>query len=427
MSLQHNGAVKKVMTMTDALNQLRKLLFPLGSNLNEFHLRASLIISLRWVILIVEFLIALTFGFRSQLNWATYGIVVLSIISLIIFNTIVTIRIKEKKSVSTSSLIFQLLFDLFQLFIFLKLIMPVANPLVEIFYLPLIVSIVTLPLVWNFCLSLIIGACVASFYLSAQADHHNYHHFYSHLFTMSLLWVTLNLLMSFIRHFQKRLDIVQNHKQRLDHLKVVGAMTSGFCHQMATPINTIKLRLDRINRNKNYSQDDLNSALMALGQCEKALRDLSQLRVDKNNDLNEIIDVRKFCEELIKNSYPELLMELDENITQFFCHPQLLTQTLLDLFDNAFDSSPAERIILKIYQSNEYINFEVINHKSSLPDNVIEKLGEPFNSTKELGAGLGLFNAFNSALVLKGNFKIFNFNQNVHALLSLPLIKPEDS
>jgi len=427
LSLQQNGAVKEVIVMSNTLNQLRKWLFPLGSNLNENHLRASLIISLRWVILIVEFLVALTYGFRNQLNWANYAVVVVSVMALVIFNTIVTIRLKERKNVSTLSLALQLLFDLFQLFIFLKLIMSQTNPLVEIFYLPLIVAIITLPFLWNFFFSLIIGAYVSSFYLSAHADHHNYHHFYSHLFTMALLWVTLNLLMSFIRHFQKRLDSVQNYKQRMDHLKVVGAMTSGFCHQMATPLNTIKLRLDRMNRNQNYSQDDLNSALMALGQCEKALRDLSQLRVDKSNGLNEEIELRSFCEGLIKNSYPELSLEIDEKTQSFFCHPQLLTQTLLDLFDNAFDASSAEKVALKIYQGEEFINFEVINQKSSLPDSVLEKLGEPFNSTKELGAGLGLFNAFNSALVMRGNFRIFNHNNNVHALLSLPLNRPEEA
>ena len=412
--------------MLSALSQFRKWLFPMGNYVNENHLKASLIISLRWLILIVEFLIAFTYGLRNQLTWSTYGIVVISVIVLVIFNTIITIGIKEKKSISTLSLASQLLFDLCQLFIFLKLIMPQSNPLIEIFYLPLIVAIITLPFAWNFFFSLIVGGSIASFYLSAHADHHNYHHFYSHLFTLILLWVTLNLLMSFIRHFQKRLESVQNYKQRMDHLKVVGAMTSGFSHQMATPLNTIKLRLDRMNRNKNFSQDDLNSAQMALGQCEKALRDLSQLRIEKKDNLNEIIDVKKFCEELIKNSYPELSIEIDENITTFCCHPQLLTQTLLDLFDNAFDSSIAEDISFKIYQEAEHINFEIINQKSSLPNSILEKLGEPFNSTKELGAGLGLFNAFNSALVLKGVFKIFNQNSNVHALLSLPIKKIEE-
>lgn len=413
--------------MPNALNQLRKWLFPLGSNLNENHLRASLIISLRWVIMMVEFLVALTYGFRNQLNWGNYAIVVVSIMALVIFNTVITIRLKEKKKVSTLSLAVQLLFDLFQLFIFLKLIMSQSNPLVEIFYLPLIVGIITLPILWNFFFTIIIGIHVGSFYLSSHADHHNYHHFYSHLFTISLLWVTLNLLMSFIRHFQTRLTSVQNYKQRMDHLKVVGAMTSGFCHQMATPLNTIKLRLDRMNRNQDFSKDDINSALMALGQCEQALRDLSQLKVEKTVGLNEVIDIKSFCENLIKNSYPELTLQIDEKVQTLSCHPQLLTQTLLDLFDNAFDSSESRDIVLKIYQNSDFINFEVINHKASLPESVIEKLGEPFNSTKELGAGLGLFNAFNSALVMRGNFKIFNSSNNVHALLSLPLVMAEEA
>ena len=412
--------------MPNALNQLRKLLFPLGSDLNENHLRASLIISLRWVIMVVEFLVALTYGFRNQLNWGNYASVVVSIITLVIFNTVITIRLKEKKNVSTFSLALQLLFDLFQLFIFLKLVMSKSNPLVEIFYLPLVIGIITLPILWNFFFTIIIGIYVGSFYLSAHADHHNYHHFYSHLFTISLLWVMLNLLMSFIRHFQKRLASVQNYKQRMDHLKVVGAMTSGFCHQMATPLNTIKLRLDRMNRNQDFSTDDINSALMALGQCEQALRDLSHLKVEKTAGLNEVIDIKLFCENLIKNSYPDMVLQLDDKIQSFSCHPQLLTQTLLDLFDNAFDSCASGDVVLKIYQNSDFVKFEVINHNASLPESVVDKLGEPFNSTKELGAGLGLFNAFNSALVMGGTFKIFNNNNSVHALLSLPMKNVEE-
>lgn len=377
--------------------------------------------------MMVEFLVALTYGFRNQLNWGNYAIVVVSIMALVIFNTVITIRLKEKKAVSTLSLAIQLLFDLFQLFIFLKLIMSQSNPLVEIFYLPLIVGIITLPIFWNFFFTVIVGLLVGSFYLSSHADHHNYHHFYSHLFTVSLLWITLNLLMSFIRHFQKRLASVQNYKQRMDHLKVVGAMTSGFCHQMATPLNTIKLRLDRMSRNQDFSKDDLNSALMALGQCEQALRDLSQLKVEKTSGLNEEIIIQEFCENLIKNSYPELNLQIEDKVQKINCHPQLLTQTLLDLFDNAFDSNNDSDVVLKIYLADEFINFEVINQKASLPDSVVAKLGEPFNSTKELGAGLGLFNAFNSALVMRGNFKIFNSNNNVHALLSLPLMNSEES
>lgn len=405
-------------------NQLRKWLFPLGSQLNENLLRASLIISLRWVILLVEFVTAVTYGFLGKLLWMNYAYIVLSIVLLVIFNTIVTIFLKGKEKVSVAFLAFQLFVDLFQLFIFLKLVMSKTNPLIEIFYLPLIVSIIALPFVWNFVYSVVTVIMVSSFYLSKSADHHNYHHFYSHLFTMGLICLTLNLLMSFIRYFQMRFENVQNYKQRMDHLKVVGAMTSGFCHQMATPLNTIKLRLDRIGRNQSYSQDDLNSALMALGQCEVALKALSELRADKKMGKKEKIDVHSFCRNLIEHSYPEMKLKAQEEISVILGYPQLLTQTLLDLFDNASDASE-EAVELSIHQDKEFVHFEVINFQSKISSDVLEKLGEPFNSTKEQGSGLGLFNAFNSALLMNGKFTIFNRDGNVHALLSLPIFVEE--
>jgi two-component system sensor histidine kinase RegB len=407
--------------MIQNFKHLRAWFFPLGMNLSENLLRASLVISLRWVILTVEFAIAVIYGFMGKLQWESYSFIVLSVIALIVFNTIVTIYAKGKATVSTSFLTSQLFFDLFQLFIFLKLVVSKTNPLVEIFYLPLIVALIVLPFLWNFLYTIVVAILIGTFYLSHKADHHNYHHFYSHLFTMALICLTLNLLMSFIRHFQERLQNVQNYKQRMDHLKVVGAMTSGFCHQMATPLNTIKLRLDRMNRIGEFSKDDINSALMALGQCEGALRELAQLRVDKNSGLNEQIELRSFCEGLIANSYPEIKFCMEEKNKYIFSHPQLLTQTLLDLFDNAMDATMSGVVSLSITQDHTHTYFEVVNHNAIISEEVLEKVGEPFNSTKESGAGLGLFNALNTALMMNGSFKIFNQNKNVHALLSLPL------
>ncbi len=407
--------------MARLFNHLKKWLFPLGMNLNENLLRASLVISLRWVILSVEFLIAVIYGFLGQLSWQSYAFVVLSVMALVVFNTVITIQAKSKTHVSTRFLAGQLFFDLFQLFFFLKLIVSKTNPLVEIFYLPLIVALIVLPFVWNFLYTVVIALLIGSFYLAGVADHHNFNHFYSHLFTMGLLCLTLNLLMSFIRHFQERLQAVQNYKQRMDHLKVVGAMTSGFCHQMATPLNTIKLRLDRMNRHLEFSKDDINSALMALGQCEGALRELSQLRVDRNTGLNEQIELKSFCYNLVANSYPEIKINIDEKAQYIFSHPQLLTQTLLDLFDNAMDATKNGAVSLNITQNNTHIHFEVINHNAIVSEEVLEKVGEPFNSTKQEGAGLGLFNALNTALMMNGNFKIFNRNNNVHAVFALPI------
>lgn len=406
--------------MPQIFSHLKKWLFPLGMNLNENLLRASLVISLRWVILIVEFSTAVVYSFLGKLNWQTYTLIVTSVMTLVIFNTAITIYAKGKTTVSTRFLAGQLFFDLFQLSIFLKLIVSASNPLVEIFYLPLIVALIVLPPFWNFLYTLVVASIIGFFYLAKVADHHNNHHFYSHLFTMGLICLTLNLLMSFIRHFQARLQNVQNYKQRMDHLKVVGAMTSGFCHQMATPLNTIKLRLDRINRNREFSIDDINSALMALGQCEGALRELSQLRVDRNTGLNEKIELRPFCEGLINNSYPEIKINIDEKAQFVFSHPQLLTQTLLDLFDNAMDATTNGFVSLNITQDSTHTFFEVVNQNAEIAQEVLEKIGEPFNSTKIDGAGLGLFNAFNNALMMNGLFKIFNQNKNVHALLSLP-------
>lgn len=390
-------------------------------NLNENLLRASLVISLRWVILTVEFSIAVIYGFLGQLSWEAYSFVVLSVMSLVVFNTVITIYAKGKTFISTGFLAGQLFFDLLQLFFFLKLIVSKTNPLVEIFYLPLVVALIVLPFVWNFLYTVVVALLIGTFYLSGVADHHNFNHFYSHLFTMGLICLTLNLLMSFIRHFQERLQNVQHYKQRMDHLKVVGAMTSGFCHQMATPLNTIKLRLDRMNRHSEFSKDDINSALMALGQCEGALRELSQLRVDRNTGLNEQIELRSFCQNLIDHSYPEIKISIDEKLQYIFSHPQLLTQTLLDLFDNAMDATTDGLVSLNITQGNSHIYFEVVNHNAVVSEEVLEKVGEPFNSTKQEGAGLGLFNALNTALMMNGTFKIFNRNKNVHAVFALPI------
>lgn len=97
--------------------------------------------------------------------------------------------------------------------------------------------------------------------------------------------------------------------------------------------------------------------------------------------MREKIDLKIFCQSLIANSYPEMKLLIDEKVQSVSCHPQLLTQTLLDLFDNAFDASK-DQVQLAIYQDNDFIHFEVINREAIISPEVLSKLGEPFNIQK---------------------------------------------
>ncbi len=92
------------------------------------------------------------------------------------------------------------------------------------------------------------------------------------------------------------------------------------------------------------------------------------------------------------------IQEISQNIPPFETYENELTTILLNLLINSKEAIKRNKIkngeiITKIYYKNEFIYFEIIDNGGGIPQNIINRIFEPYFSTKESqhGVGLGLY------------------------------------
>jgi len=394
----------------EKLMKINQLIFPQINLRNEELTKASWLLRFRWLTVAAQTLTVVVCAMIGLIRLDQYPYFLFLIISLILFNTAATLWVKDRQTMDVKYIFFQLAFDVFQIGVFLYLLDFIKNPLIEILYLHLVLAIFVLPLRLNSLFYLLIVLMTSYFYHRTGADHHNFHHFYSHLFTMTLLWLVLNWMISILTKFQATFLRIQDNKNRMDRLKSIGAMSSGICHELATPLGTISLKLNRIARKREFLEEDIHVALLAVKQCEQSIKFLSKSVASFDSEIESEINLKDFVNDLLLN-YKNILFDLNVDAElKVKANKVIFAQTLIDLIDNAIYFSNNHKVIITSSEDDKNIILEIINTGSQFSKIVMEKIGEPFLSVKDNGNGLGLFNAYNFMLSCNGSLTIENRN-----------------
>jgi len=151
-----------------------------------------------------------------------------------------------------------------------------------------------------------------------------------------------------------------------------------------------------------YLKNDLQSALsdmnVGLDRVRRIITDLTafsaQDRGDMHKtDLSQIIDstiniLRYQWVDTVKIS-----LELDE-IQHIVCNSGQIGQVILNLLSNAIHSVKSiERpglISVRLYQEGQSVNIEIEDNGIGIPEENMDKLFQPFFTTKKIGEGIGL-------------------------------------
>jgi signal transduction histidine kinase len=117
-----------------------------------------------------------------------------------------------------------------------------------------------------------------------------------------------------------------------------------------------------------------------------------------------------------------------------YCQPVEISQTLLNLLNNAFDviEKLEERWIrIQIDKKDDYLTMSVINSGPKIPDAVVEKIFQPFFTTKGVGKGTGLGLSISKNIIERhnGTLSVDNSCQNTKFDIRIPSsrIKPSAS
>ncbi len=229
------------------------------------------------------------------------------------------------------------------------------------------------------------------------------------------------------------LKLTQAKLIQSEKMASLGDLTSGIAHEIQNPLNFVNNFAEVSNELISEIQEERNKAQGTRDDKleNEILNDIKQnlekinhhgKRADaivkgmlmhsrQTKGTKEPTDINELCDEYLRLSYhgwrsqdknfnAELRTDFDETINKMNIVPQDMAKVLLNLFNNAF-YAVAERkkveglgyeptISVSTKKSGNQVSISVSDNGSGIPQKNIDKIFQPFFTTKPTGQGTGL-------------------------------------
>lgn len=206
---------------------------------------------------------------------------------------------------------------------------------------------------------------------------------------------------------------VQDHTEReqsmqllvqSEKLTAAGQLAAGIAHEIRNPLTALKgfLHLLKAN-NGNPAKHDAYVTIMndELNRIDQILSELLVLSKPQSVQfirrrpaaiVQQVLDILQ-PQAVLKN-VQLLVSQLDETVS-IYCDENQIKQVLINLVKNGIEAMPAGgRIWIGLMAEREHVILTVADEGAGIPEEVLNRIGEPFYTTKEKGTGLGLMVSF---------------------------------
>jgi len=216
---------------------------------------------------------------------------------------------------------------------------------------------------------------------------------------------------------QERLRLIEqlSHAERLSTL---GEMVAGISHEIRNPLGIIKSSSELLKK-KMSSYDPSNT--------------IPSIIIEESSRLNNIItDFLAFAkprspslilcriEDVLEKNITFLTPQINEegciieknydnNLPEILADPEMLYQAFLNILINAMQAMPeGGKIHIEIGSSGNTVTIYFEDEGEGIPENILNKIWDPFFTTKEKGTGLGLGIVKNIIESHRGSIQVVN-------------------
>jgi signal transduction histidine kinase len=151
-------------------------------------------------------------------------------------------------------------------------------------------------------------------------------------------------------------------------------------------------------------------------------------RVDIHEGLNSTLIM---LAHKLKKGDVEVVRDYEKDLPHVCGHAGELNQVWTNLIDNAIDAVDGRgRITLRTASENGKVLVEVSDDGPGIPDDVRERIFEPFYTTKDVGEGTGLGLDISYRVVVedhKGDIRVFSEPGDTRFQVRLPVDEPGDA
>jgi signal transduction histidine kinase len=232
-----------------------------------------------------------------------------------------------------------------------------------------------------------------------------------------------------LKHSLNELRSTQAQLIQSEKMASLGELTAGIAHEIQNPLNFVN-NFSEVNREMvdeatqeidkgNYDEvklivndiKDNSEKINHHGKRADAIVKSMLEHSRTSTGVKELTDINKLADEYLRLAYhglrakdksfnTELKTDFDEKIGKINVIPQDIGRVLLNLLNNAFyavseraklrAASYEPRVIVQTKKINGKIEIRVSDNGNGIPQNIVDKIFQPFFTTKPTGQGTGL-------------------------------------
>ncbi len=262
----------------------------------------------------------------------------------------------------------------------------------------------------------------------------------------------------------KELKATQAQLIQSEKMASLGELTAGIAHEIKNPLNFVNnfsevskelledLKQEIINKNHEGVKEIANDVIQNLEKilhhgkrADSIVKGMLQ-HSRSSSGVKELTDINILVDEYLRLAFhglraknktfnANLESDFDSTIGKIEIVPQDIGRVILNLFTNAFyavnvkklsstgDYSPT--VSVSTLKKGERIEIIVKDNGNGIPEIVLDKIFQPFFTTKPTGqgTGLGLSLSYDIIKAHKGDIKVnTKVNQGAEFIISLPII-----
>ncbi|GAE26804.1 two-component sensor histidine kinase [Halalkalibacter wakoensis JCM 9140] len=188
---------------------------------------------------------------------------------------------------------------------------------------------------------------------------------------------------------------------RTEKLNTAGELAAGIAHEIRNPLTAIKGFFQMIKQEghaNNFYYSVIDSELSRVEQITSELLALAKPHSENRQDLNMVQlmeEVTLLLTSEANNKSIEMTLQATKKEIYISCEETKIKQVFINLVKNAIEAMEnGGQIQIKISEMDGNIVVQLIDQGFGMPKEVLEKIGEPFYTTKEKGTGIGLMVCF---------------------------------
>jgi two-component system sporulation sensor kinase A len=184
---------------------------------------------------------------------------------------------------------------------------------------------------------------------------------------------------------------------RSEKLSIAGQLAAGIAHEIRNPLTAIKgflqIMQPDLKKHSQYFQiifSELNRIEMILSEL-LMLAKPQETKFRRANLVSLLQDVAMLLETQANLNGVFIEQNHEDSNLLINCDQNQLKQVFINLFKNAIDAMPrGGKVKVHTRRDNNTVRIIVKDEGEGIPSELLERLGEPFLTTKEKGNGLGL-------------------------------------